>query len=326
MTTERQRNIVLCSCEDTMPLDAGAVRRGCGSAKLTTAKELCRAELERFRALVAQGAPLTVGCTQEAPSFAETAGEGADIAFVNVRETAGWSEDAANAGAKMAALLAAAAEPVPQSDFVSLTSAGVVLVYGRDEAAIETAMLLKQHLDVTVMLHKPGAIAPPHVNEFPVTKGTVRSVTGHLGAFDIVVDDFALPDPSSRGTLAFAPARDGAKSRCDIVLDMTGNAPLFAAPDLRDGYVRADPRNPADILRAVLRARDLVGTFDKPRYIALSADLCAHSRSRIVGCHRCLDLCPAGAIAPDGDHVAIDAGICAGCGQCAAACPTGAAA
>jgi ferredoxin len=29
---------------------------------------------------------------------------------------------------------------------------------------------------------------------------------------------------------------------------------------------------------------------------------------------------------PDGDHVAIDAQICAGCGQCAAACPTGAAA
>jgi Fe-S-cluster-containing hydrogenase component 2 len=35
--------------------------------------------------------------------------------------------------------------------------------------------------------------------------------------------------------------------------------------------------------------------------------------------------CPTGAIAPDGDHVAIDAKIWAGCGQCAAVCPTGAA-
>jgi ferredoxin len=52
---------------------------------------------------------------------------------------------------------------------------------------------------------------------------------------------------------------------------------------------------------------------------------CAHSRSEIGLCHRCLDLCPAGAIAPVGDTVAIDAAICAGCGQCAAACPTGAA-
>src|SRR4029077_541638 len=33
-----------------------------------------------------------------------------------------------------------------------------------------------------------------------------------------------------------------------------------------------------------------------------------------------------GAIAPAGDHVAIDPNICAGCGQCAAVCPTGAAA
>src|SRR6478735_5201535 len=34
---------------------------------------------------------------------------------------------------------------------------------------------------------------------------------------------------------------------------------------------------------------------------------------------------PPGAITPAGDHVAVNAEICAGCGQCAAACPTGAA-
>ena len=115
-------------------------------------------------------------------------------------------------------------------------------------------------------------------------------------------------------------------SRCDILIDLSGGAPLFPAADLRDGYLRADPGDPAAVLRAVLKARDLTGTFDKPRYITFTEDLCAHSRSKIVGCRRCLDLCPTGAIAPNGDHVAIDAQICAGCGQCAAACPTGAAA
>jgi ferredoxin len=96
--------------------------------------------------------------------------------------------------------------------------------------------------------------------------------------------------------------------------------------DLRDGYLRADANDAAAVLRAVLKARDLTGVFEKPRYITFTEHLCAHSRSNIVGCHRCLDLCPTGAITPNGDHVAIDAHICAGCGQCAAACPTGAAA
>src|SRR5450759_2818391 len=79
------------------------------------------------------------------------------------------------------------------------------------------------------------------------------------------------------------------------------------------------------MLRAVLKARDLIGSFDKPKYIDFTAQLCAHSRSGLTGCHRCLDLCPTGAITPNGDHVRISAEICAGCGQCAAACPTGAA-
>jgi ferredoxin len=326
---ERPQTIVLCSCDDTMPLDAGTVRRGCRGAKVEIAGQLCRAEIERFRAAVAAGAPLTIGCTQEAPLFAEVAQESkkaTNLTFVNVRETAGWSSQAADAGPKMAALLAAAGEPTPKIPFVTLTSEGVILIYGRDEQAIEAGNLLKDHLDVTVMITAPAALIPSRVNEFPVVKGTIRSAKGHLGAFEIVVDDFAAAAPSSRGALSFGAARDGAVSHCDLILDVSGRAPLFTASDLRDGYLRVDPGDPAAVLRAVIKARDLVGTFDKPRYIAFSEELCAHSRSRIVGCRRCLDLCPTGAIEPAGDHVVVDAEVCAGCGQCAAACPTGAAA
>src|SRR4030095_13301642 len=121
------------------------------------------------------------------------------------------------------------------------------------------------------------------------------------------------------------PPRNGAVSRCDIFIDLSAGPSLFPAADLRDGYLRADPGDPVAVMRTVLKARDLTGTFDKPRYVTFTEDLCAHSRSRIVGCTRCLDLCPTGAIAPAGDHVTIDAYICAGCGQCAAVCPTGAA-
>jgi ferredoxin len=320
-------NILICSCEDTMPLDPAAVSRGCRGAKITTARQLCRAELGRFNAFAQDPAPLTIGCTQEAALFSEAASKAgrASIAYVNIRENAGWSSEAAKSGPKIAALLAAASEPMPMPPSITLESDGVVLIYGCDERAIEAGNLLKDHLDVTVLIRPPASVAPQRVNDFPLAKGLVRSAKGHLGAFEIIVDDFAQAAPSSRDALSFGASRNGALSQCDIILDLSGSGALFSAPDLRDGYLRADPADPAAVLRAVLKARDLVGVFDKPRYVAFAEHLCAHSRSKIVGCTRCLDLCPAGAIVPAGDHVAIDPNICAGCGQCAAACPTGAA-
>jgi ferredoxin len=321
------RHVLICSCDDTMPLDRDAVRRGC-RGELTTATQLCRAELDRFRAIAAADTPLTVACTQETSRFSEVAaenGRASPIQFANIRETGGWSSDAARAGPKMVALLAMAAEPTPPASFVSLTSAGVILICGRDETAVEAGNLLREHLDVTVLLEPPAAIVPPRIADFPVAKGKVRNAGGYLGAFEVTVDDFAQPLPSSRSALVFGPSRHDTRSHCDIILDLTGGTPFFPAADLRDGYLRADPGNPAAMLQAVLKARDLIGTFEKPRYVAYDATLCAHSRSQVVGCTRCLDLCPTSAITPDGDHVAIDANVCAGCGQCAAACPTGAA-
>jgi len=226
---------------------------------------------------------------------------------------------------KTAALRALAQEPVPEVPFVRLDSRGVILVYGRDEGAVHAAALLKDELDVTVLIRPAAVSGPLPQAEFPVAQGSIRAAKGYLGAFELVVDDFALA-PCGAGGASFAPSRDGAVSHCDIVLDLSGSAPLFAAPDLRDGYVRADPGSANAVATALMRARQLIGSFDKPQYVTFTEHLCAHSRSSIVGCRRCLDLCPAGAIASAGDHVAIDPCVCAGCGQCAAACPTGAAA
>ena len=324
---QSDRHVLICSCDDTMPLDSNAIQRGCRSQP-TTATQLCRAELDRFRAIAAEDTPLTVGCTHEAALLSDVAAEGrreTPIQFTNLRETAGWSSEAAQAGPKMAALLAAAAEPTSPVPLISLESRGVILICGRDETAVEAGNLLKDHLDVTVLIEPPAAIAPPRGADFPVAKGRVRNARGHVGAFEVTVDDFAQAAPSSRRALVFGPSRNDTRSSCDIILDLTGGSAFFPAADLRDGYLRADPGNPAAMLQAVLRARDLVGTFEKPRYITYDAALCAHSRSQRTGCTRCLDLCPTAAITPAGDHVAIDANICAGCGQCATACPTGAA-
>jgi ferredoxin len=329
MEPTKQRKVLVCSCERSMPGYGGSVARGCQGVQVESGDQFCGAELDRVRAVLSSGEAVTISCTQQAPLFSEVAEElgfGGDLIFANIRETGGWSQGAAAAGPKAAALLAMAAEPASAPALVTLSSNGVVLVYGCDETAIDAGRQLAEKLDVTVLLTRPREIVPHRVWDFPVIQGTIRNARGHLGAFELTVDDFAAPAPSSRDRLRFGISRDGAVSNADIVLDLSGGIPLFPAHELRDGYVKADPRDRASVATAIAKAADLVGEFDKPRFIDFSADLCAHSRSRITGCTRCLDLCPTGAIAPVGNHVAIDAEVCAGCGSCAAACPTGAAA
>jgi ferredoxin len=328
MSLDERRRILVCSCERTMPSYGEAVARGCPSARVETADQLCGMELDRVRVVLGSAEAVTIGCTQQAPLFRELAedlGYSGELAFANIRETGGWSDQAIGAGPKAAALLALAAEPVGQAPLVSMTSGGVILIYGRDEVAIDAGRALAEKLDVTVLLSRPQSVIPHRVWDFPVMRGTVRQAAGHLGAFQLTVDDFAAPAPSSRAALRFGPSRDGAVSQCDMVLDLSGGTPLFPAHELRDGYLRADPRDRAAVAIAVAKAGDLVGEFDKPRYVDFAEHLCAHSRSRIIGCTRCLEVCPTGAISPAGNHVAIDPYVCAGCGSCAAVCPTGAA-
>ncbi len=315
-----------------MPLDGRAIARGCAGGAPRLAEQLCQSQLDRFLAALAEDVPVTVACTAQAPLFAEVAedaGFAQPLDFVNIRETAGWSAEAKAAGPKMAALIAAAAVPMPATPLVPLKSEGVTLILGRDEASLHAAERLAGALDVTVLLDGSAPIAPLRAAEFPVARGHARSATGWLGAFEVVVDGHAMPRPSSRTAYEWGPRRDGTVSRCDVLLDLTGGAPLFPAAEVRQGYLRADPADAAAVERAIGAAKDLVGEFDKPRFIDFDAGLCAHSRNKRVACTRCLDLCPTGAITPGAltrrDSVVISAEICAGCGACAAVCPTGAA-
>ena len=326
------KSVLVCDCEKTMPLADGGLAKACraagaeGDPELQT--QLCRAQLGNFqRAILGEG-PVLVACTQEAPLFTEVAAEDnpqAELSFVNIRERAGWSEQAAEAGPKIAALLAEAALDIAPTPGVSFESKGVCLVYGRDELALEAAKQLAGRLEVTVLLTEPAEILPPRVMDVPVFRGTITGARGHLGSFAINLNGYAAAQPSSRQGLAFEAPRDNAFSECDLILDLTGGTPLFPGAERRDGYLRPDPGNPAAVQKAIFEIAELVGEFEKPRYIAYDGAICAHGRSAKTGCTRCLDLCPLGAITPAGDQVAIDPFVCGGCGACASVCPTGAA-
>ncbi|MGE5146936.1 MAG: DUF362 domain-containing protein, partial [Candidatus Eiseniibacteriota bacterium] len=324
-----RRTLLICDCEGTMKLDEARLAKACrATGPLTLSTQLCRRELQRFADALGDGDPLVVACTQEAPRFEERQQDlGVDrpVAYVNIRERAGWSEEGDKAGPKIAALLAEAALALKPAAAVSMKSEGVTLIYGRDERAIEAAQQLQDKLNLTVLLTKPEGVVPPRVMDVPVLRGTIVAAAGHFGAFTLTVDDYAAPLPSSRATLEFERPRNGARSRCDLILDLTGGTPLFPAHQKRDGYLRPDPDSPAEVQKALFDIAGMVGDFDKPRYVDYDAAICVHGRSGKVGCSRCLDNCPTGAITPKGDKVEFDPYVCAGCGACAALCPTGAA-
>ncbi len=329
------KKVLVCNCERTMALDGNALAKALGADDCKVASHLCRSQLNVFEAEAAEGTPLLIACTQEAPLFLETLEEMGDAApeasFTNIREKAGWSEagggdkPTADLTAKMAALLAEAAMDIPPTPSVSMQSSGVLLVLGRDDDAIDFAQRVADRLDVTVLLTPEAEVQGPLIMDVPVFRGRVAGASGHLGAFAIEVEDFQPASASSRGNLAFEGMGASGTSECDLILDMRGGDTLVPAPEKRDGYFLVDPAHPAMALAALLEITDMVGEFEKPRYIDYDEGICAHASARIVGCSKCLDICPTSAIQSVEDRVAFDPHICAGCGLCAAVCPTGAA-
>ncbi len=321
------RRVLICDCGKTMPLDGTALAAALGTEEPFVHTQLCRQQIDNYKAALSDGEPLLVACTQEAPLFSEIADESASeaaVAFTNIRERAGWSADGLRATPKIAALLAEAAIPIEPTPAVTLKSKGGVLVYGDGETALAAARQLAGRLTVTLLLRNAGDILPPPVMDVAITSGRIRRASGHLGAFEIGIDDYAVYAPSSRTVLRFQPAAGNVTARFDLILDLSGDKPLFPAPDRRDGYVRAEPSDPVKLQRALFDISGMIGEFEKPRFLKIDPALCAHRRNGIVGCTLCLDVCPTAAMAPIGDHTEVDPHVCDGHGACASACPTGA--
>lgn len=316
--------LLVCDCAGSQKIDSDSIEAGAGIACSRIHSALCTTEAGAA-AKAMQGGDAVIACQQEWARFEEIAEElEAPVPLlVDIRDRAGWSDEAGNAGPKQAALVAQALLAAPQTRTVDVASEGRCLVIGGEAAALAAAERLAEPMSVTVLLAEPPEDLPVD-RRFEVVTGRLRTAAGALGGFRLRIDGLRQMEPGGRGAFAYSEPRDGAETECDSILDISGGTPLFPAHEKREGYFRADPGDPNAVAAAVFEAGQTVGTFEKPLYVRLEESLCAHSRASQRGCSKCLDICPTGAIAPAGDHVAVDAMVCAGCGACSAVCPSGA--
>ena len=130
------------------------------------------------------------------------------------------------------------------------------------------------------------------------------------------------------GAIDFSRAPQPVKEAFDLVLDL-GISPLFALHAPPQGYFALDASaglGSSGLPATLLKLRDMVGEFEKPKFFAYKQKICAHSRNETVGCNACIDICSAQAVRSDKsrNQIIVNPNLCIGCGACTTVCPTGA--
>jgi Fe-S-cluster-containing dehydrogenase component len=121
------------------------------------------------------------------------------------------------------------------------------------------------------------------------------------------------------GAINFQRVAQEETAEFDLVLDLRAEG-AFTRHALPQGYFRE-----ASVAN-LMRLRELVGEFEKPKFFAYKQKLCAHSRNEQVGCNACIDICSAEAVSSDKSRqqIKVNPNLCVGCGACTTVCPTGA--
>ena len=195
---------------------------------------------------------------------------------------------------------------------VSYESGGHTLIIGPTSIIESAAEQVSQMGSLTLLSTdgEPGS----HGNIYYANQ---VQVSGFLGAFDVHTQNHGLSSNLAQVAI---------NQQCfDIVLDLCLNSCMDEEVPV-PGYFPVGRGYPklADALEEI---PNLMGTFDKPKFFRLDADLCAHSSRGVKGCERCVDACPAGALSSEGSdktghRIEINPYLCQGVGTCATACPT----